>query len=259
MYVGARAGVPCVATRMKKGLPLLWPLLPFAPPQSVVVARARRRWYLWVAAALALAVVAVVLLLAASHGANLHARFAALAQQRQQNGARVWEETCHRSLVNHPPELVRCADAKIDAEMDVDRVALEQTLSAVLLAGEAAVAAHLGWLNPVRWFVQRCGAGSTCHYVLWKCLDTLVSDMWIYSLAIALALLLALYVCWFAPVRSRQQLDHALLLERSAKREQGGGEMAVDLTPPPAPAPTLTHTNGRAFVADDIQGNVERW
>lgn len=197
----------------------------------------RARWTMQMQMCVALLLGTVVMALGGMwlHGANQYPRFLAAATQRRRNGEHVWVHVCKEGEVQHPVSLVRCADAQADAALSVRRVALEETLAAVLHSLEQGLSERLGNVNPVYWVVRRCGVDTMCHYVLWKSVDAVTSSMWITVPALALLGGLIFYCCWRWPVdRVRTWMEVKRVSD--AKRDNGTpSHQAMTLERDPSP------------------------
>ncbi len=201
------------------------------------VARAQRG--MLVQMAVAVACVATLLVLAALglSAANLYPRFLAEAEQRQRYGIDVWTNVCKQGSVRLPNSLVHCAKAHADAGMVVRRVALEDTLSAVLRSAEAGVSNLIGHINPISWVLHRCGTESTCHYVAWKSVDAFTSSLWIMTCAVACVAVGVFYCCWRWPI---ERIRHWMAVRQVAASKRTDDESAVQInTAPPVERPIL--------------------
>lgn len=172
------------------------------------------------------------------HGANLYPRFRAVAENEQRNGAYVWQTTCGEGKIFQPEALVQCQRARQMAELSVRSVALEHTLEHLWREMEDGVTSRLGWLNPLRWI--HCGPDTTCHYVIWKCVDMLVSSTVLLICVVVFGLVLLGYAVWRGPLRTfselnlyraqRQLFDSQLML--AANKLGGGSNVPVELYGP---------------------------
>lgn len=64
---------------------------------------------------------------------------------------------------------------------------------------------RFGSLNPVRYL--GCGTGTTCHYVLWKSLDMLISSTVLLVVAVVVVTLTLAYLVWRGPLTSHSYLQ----------------------------------------------------
>jgi len=170
---------------------LLWRWLPGEG------ARLELCWWAWLLSGALLVLAVVGLATLVLHGANQFPRFRAVLENERRNYLHVWVTACGSGAVLQPPELVPCAEAQWRAHIDVRNLALEQTVLHVLNDIEDGATTVLRLFNPLRWL--SCTADSTCHYVVWKCVDTFFSSLWVMALAGFAAVVLLALVIWRGP------------------------------------------------------------
>ncbi len=172
-------------------------------------------WRAWLVGGAVGLVGAVVLLTLVLHGANLYPRFRAVAENEQRNGAYVWQTTCGEGQIYQPEALVQCERARQMAQLNVRSVALEHTLEHLLRELERGLTSRL--FNPFALFA--CASGSSCHYVLFKCLDMLVSSTLLLVVAAVVVVLALCYGLWRGPLRTFAEL-HAQRAQRELVQTQ---------------------------------------